>query len=962
MPDPALPALETLPPPLRDAVRRTLQEVMPGLPEAVAGQPDWRAALPRVLAGSDFVAGLLRRDPGYLGDLVDTGALFAPCDTAALRQRLEQLFATVDDETELMRTLRRERNRAMLLITFRDLAGWASLDEVMAALTGCADALLDTTLAYAAGVLARRYGEPLGEESGTPQRLVALGMGKLGGGELNFSSDVDLIFCFPENGHTDSERGISNAEFFARQVKLFIKLVATQTADGFVYRVDTRLRPNGDSGPLVLSFTAMDIYYQVHGRDWERYAFIKARALSGDPRDGAALLAMLRPFVYRKYLDFAALESIREMKGMIEQELANHQEVARDVKRGPGGIREVEFIAQAHQLIRGGRDRRLQQRSLLRTLEQLAAMGLLGADEHAALVAGYAFLRRTENRLQMRADRQTHNLPDDPLQRLALADSMGFANWDDFHADLQRHTTAVHARFRALFMETASPEGTDATRRLAELWQGQLDDTAVDALLAESGYAEPEAVRLRLQSLRNGPLYRGLSNTGRNRLDRLVPVVLHECSAEDQPDRVIIRVLDLLAAVSRRSVYLSLLLDNEKVRRQLIHLSGASAWIAGWLTRYPILLDELLAGYTPESFVTDLLDAELGRQLGDLADDDLEAQMNVLREFCHARMLGVAVLAVADTLDARATGRALSAIATSCVAACLTTARRAIVANHGTPPDCNADDLPFCIIAYGKLGSDELGFGSDLDLVFLSGDLDESARTSGPRRIYVAQYFTRLAQRFVHIMTTRTHAGQLYEVDSRLRPNGNSGPLVANLRAFERYQLEAAWTWEHQSLVRARVITGSPALARHFDTIRQAVICRQRDPLALRRDVLEMRSKMRESSDRGTTDLFDLKQGRGGIVDIEFMVQYMVLRWAHKHPSLAGTTTTIGLLDELARLALIDGVQHDVLVAAYETWLARSIRLRLDDQDALVPDAEHVELRERVGVVWNDLLASPATG
>ena len=932
--------LEALPESMQPGVMPTWDSIADSLPDPEPGQPDWLGALPMVIASSDFIAGLLRRDIGYLSGLLSSGELFAALDLSAMQTRLTQSLSETDNEDQIMAILRRERNRAMLQIAFRDIAGWADLLEVLESLSRNADLLLSAALTRCNELLNPRYGQPIGEDSGLPQELVVFGMGKLGGGELNFSSDVDLILCFPENGQTDGNKPVSNSEYFLRLARMFIKLIGKVTADGFVYRVDTRLRPNGDSGPLVLSFAGMDAYYQAHGRDWERYAWIKARVVAGDQRAGKDMLATLRPFVYRKYFDFAALESIRDMKEMIERELSRKQELWRNIKLGPGGIREVEFIAQAHQLIRGGRTPALQQRSLLKALDALHNLELISRTEYQSLLSAYDFLRRTENRLQIKADQQTQSLPESSLEQQCLAHSMGFASWDDFLSSLKHHMQQVHQQFHALFMETASPDDNAESRAMAQLWQGELDKEDALQLLEVNAYSEPTSLLNHIQALRDGSLYRSLSNTARGRLDRLVPVLLHECSETDEPDVSMTRLIQLLVAVSRRSVYLSLLLDNQPVRAQLIRFISASEWIANWLTRHPILLDDLLTGYDDDSFSLDTLRKVVDFRFSSIDADDLEQQMTQLREFRHARVMGVASQDISQKLDARGIGLALSNIAEVCTQSSVTISEQAIIRNHGVPAGTEQ----------------ELGYGSDLDLVFLCGNLDETRKTSGPRPVYTSQFFARIGQRFMHAMTTRTNAGRLYEIDMRLRPNGSSGPLVATLNAFERYQQDKAWTWEHQALVRARFVAGDESVAQQFEQIRFEILTRKRDAQTLRTDVIKMRDKMRTAANITSDDTFHLKQGAGGIVDIEFMVQYAVLRWANEHPQLTGKTGNIDLLDMLLSLGLISTGHHDALVTAYSTWMRCSYERTLAEKESTISLSEHAALRKQAAEVWDQLI------
>ncbi len=955
-----------LPDELQLEVAAIFNEIVDQLPEPSMNTPDWVGALPAVFSSSLFIVSLIRRDPAYLNELIDNGSLFAPLDTDFLSSSIKASLANTEDENDLMRHLRYTRNQAMLHIAFRDLAGWASLQETMTSISRTAEVILSATLSRTYELVSKKTGVPIGSETNKSQKMLILGMGKLGGGELNFSSDVDLIFCFPENGETDSNRPISNSEFFIRQTRLFIKLLTTQTADGFVYRIDTRLRPNGDSGPLCLSFAAMDNYYQLHGRDWERYAFIKANVVAGDRSDGKQLLENLRPFIYRKYLDFAAVESIRDMKEMIERELIRKKEIQKNIKLGPGGIREVEFIAQAHQLIRGGRNKSLQQRSLLTVLNQLFKSGLISENELNSLTQAYEFLRRCENRLQMYADQQSHNLPDEPRQQRILAHAMGYTDWPSFHDKLRLHRQNIHQIFHDLFMTTANPDQNEHTRKLSELWNNELDDETACDLLAKNHYQQTPELYSRLQNLRTGSLYHSLSTSAKDRLDRLLPVLLYEVgltmdetiAAPDKgasADDTIIRCLELLSSIVRRPVYLSLLLDNEALRHRLIRLTSASPYVSILINRHPVLLDDLLIGYTLEDFAKTSLISQLQRELSTVAQGDLEQQMTLLREFHHSKHLAVAALGISTNLSARETGYSLSAIAEACVIESLKISISNIITSHGLPASCDSSKIPFCVIAYGKLGSRELGFGSDLDLVFISESLDETTKTSGPRKVYIPQFFARIGQRLVHIISTRTAAGRLYEIDMRLRPSGDSGSLVTTIKRMQGYQREKAWTWEHQALVRSRVIAGDIALAEKFNALRKEILARSRDDKKLQKDIVEMREKMRSTKISRVSGKFDLKQGYGGIVDIEFMVQYMVLRWAHEYPQLTTHTETLELLDTLVNLELLGQEQHRILSAAFSNWLEKSYQLKLNELNTVISDSVDIPLRRQVADIWDKM-------
>ncbi len=958
-------SLAALPEPLRPRVQALWQAF-------VAAQPwtFWQGAparaclerLARVWACSEFVARTCTQQPALLAALIASGELHSRQAAGTLAQRVEQAVREASDEAELKRRLRTLRRRELVRIAWRDLAGWAELDEVLAELSEFADACIDRALAWLHRQACERYGEPIGEESGAPVELVVLGLGKLGGRELNFSSDIDLIFAYAEGGRTGGASPISNHEFFMHVGRRLISVLSETTEDGFVFRVDMRLRPNGSSGELVLSFEAMEQYYQIHGREWERYALIKARVSGGERAAGERLLAELRPFVYRKYLDFGAIEAIREMKAMINRELVRRG-MRNNIKQGPGGIREIEFIGQAFQLIRGGREPPLQERSILRTLALLRDRRHLQAQAVAELDAAYRFLRTVENRLQMVADQQTHQVPQDALGQSRLATAMGYGEWSPFLASLRQHMNRVQRHFDQVFAERKHAGGRSSADRLDLLWGGALEGAVALEVLAQAGFDTPEEALSLLRALRDGPAYTAFSGEGRSRIDRLMPLLLGAAAETAAPTMTLARLIKMVETIGRRSAYFVLLVENPTALSQLVKLSAASAWIAGWISQNPVLLDELLhpAGlYAPAPYAA--LEQELDRRLAGLAENDLEAQMDVLREFRHGHVLRVAAADVGPGLAAEEVGKHLCDIAEVTVKRSLEIAFQGLVRRHGRPR-CGAGEATpgpgFAMIAYGKLGSLELGYGSDLDMIFLYEACPQPGETSGPRTLANEVFFSRLGQRLIHILTTRTRAGLLYEVDMRLRPSGQSGPLVTTLAAFREYQRERAWTWEHQALVRARAIAGKPELRRDFEAVRREVLCLARDPERLRTEVRGMREKMRSAQARHEGELFELKHDRGGLVDIEFMVQYWVLLWAARHPELTRHTDNLSLLGVLADTGLLAPERAQLLVAAYRHYLGTEHRLKLTERERLIVPAELGGYRQRVAALWQEVFEAP---
>ncbi|MEA3278330.1 MAG: bifunctional [glutamate--ammonia ligase]-adenylyl-L-tyrosine phosphorylase/[glutamate--ammonia-ligase] adenylyltransferase [Pseudomonadota bacterium] len=911
-------------------------------------------SLGRVWEASDYVAQSCIRAPDLLPRLLSSGRLARACGPGGIDRLLGAALEGVTDEQILAAVLRGFRREEMVRIIWRDIAGLAPLSEILEDLTALADACVDHALGLLHGWTVAELGLPLDPE-GNEQRLVVLGMGKLGARELNLSSDIDLIFAYPANGEVAGPRFLSNEQFFVRLARRLVQALDAQTVDGFVFRVDTRLRPFGDAGPLAMSFAAMEDYYQSQAREWERYAMTKVRVVAGDRVAGEQLMAMLRPFVYRRYLDFGAIESLREMKGLIDKEL-RRKGMAHNVKLGPGGIREIEFIGQAFQLIRGGRDPDLQIRPILGVLRLLGEKHLLPDFAVRELSQAYVFLRRVENRLQAWKDRQTHLLPQDGPGCLRLARAMGFPGWDAFIAVLDGHRRCVQGHFDRVFEAPHTNEEPEE-QPLASVWRGKLDAEHARGILKQSGFENADGALERLDKFREAAAKKGLSTKGSTRLGQLMPLLLQVVAASDQPDLALQRVLGLLESIIRRTAYLAMLLEHPIALSQLVRLSGMSSWIVEQIGRQPLLLDELL---DPRRLFAPLrraeLEQELDAQLAPLDQEDLEQQMERLRQFAQGNMLRVAAADLTEVIPLMVVSDYLTEIAEVTVGRVLALTFDHLARRHGRPVGFDGDETGFLVLGYGKLGGIELGYGSDLDLVFLHGSESITAMTEGPRAISNDQFFARLGQRMIHMMTTQTTSGTLYEVDMRLRPDGNKGMLVRSLKSFAEYQERDAWTWEHQALVRARPVAGDPALAQRFGEIRRDILGREREPEVLRGDVRDMRAKMRRQLDRSGSGRFDLKQGRGGIADIEFMVQYSVLRRAADYPDLADWTDNIRLLETLGRHALLPGNAAEDLTDDYKTLRAAYHRSALQDQPTTIPEDQLGEQRDRVQSLWRELM------
>ncbi len=789
------------------------------------------------------------------------------------------------DEAALHSGLRQLRQRVLLRAMARDLSDIAPLQEVCGAMSTLAEVAIGEALAFL---------EPRMAQGAPRPRLMVVGMGKLGGAELNVSSDIDLVFLYPQE-----DEAAGNLEFFTRLGRRLIAALGERTEDGFVFRVDMRLRPWGEGGALATSFDALEEYFVTQGREWERYAWIKARALGGDE---GALAAIVRPFVYRKYLDYGTFAAMRELHAQVRAEVAR-RELSNQIKLGPGGIREIEFIAQAFQLIRGGRDSALQVRPTLEVLALLVQKGLLPAAAHEELSEAYVFLRRLEHRLQYLDDAQTHELPEDTGDRLLVARAMGFAAWDSFRVALDARRSRVSWHFEQLFSVDEAPKHV-----LAPLWAGE----NTEERLAQLGFRDAAGAAARLAAVRSGSRYSSLPETSRSRFDALIPRIIEASAERDDADATLRRFLDLIETVSRRAAYLALLDEHPAVLARIAQLFDASSWAGEYLNRHPVVLDELLDArslLSPPDWRA--FAQELRKQLV-AREDDEERQMDWLREAHHAQVFRLLAQDLSGLLTVEQLADHLSDLADAMLQVTLELCWGQLRARHRSDP-C------FAVVAYGKLGGKELGYASDLDLIFLYDDAYEGAQ----------EIYARLAQRFNRWLTTRTTAGVLFDIDLRLRPQGESGLLVSSIDAFRRYQRESAWTWEHQALSRARYCAGDPVLGAAFEEERRAILCLERDPAKLRKDVLSMREQLLEGHPNAS-GLFDLKHDRGGMIDIEFAVQYLVLGHAHRQPDLTRNAGNIALLKVAAQLGLIPAESAESVGDAYRDYRRRQHWLRLN--------------------------------
>lgn len=946
--------LSALPALLRDqaeAAARQLEIPLDSLsPEQAAG-----------LAFSDFVLENLQQHPDWWQTMLDQPP--QPDEWQHYSAWLNQALNAVDSEASLMRELRLFRRRMLVRVAWMQALQHATTEQSLQQLSVLAEVLISRARDWVYQDCCRDFGTPCNAD-GDAQPLLILGMGKLGGGELNFSSDIDLIFAWPENGTTrGGRRELDNAQFFTRMGQRLIKVLDQPTMDGFVYRVDMRLRPFGDSGPLVMSFAALEDYYQEQGRDWERYAMVKAR-LMGDDHDrwSLELQQMLRPFVYRRYIDFSVIQSLRNMKGMISREV-RRRGLKNNIKLGAGGIRETEFIVQVFQLIRGGRERSLQLRSLLPTLEAIKNLALLPAEQVDALRDAYLFLRRLENLLQSLGDEQTQTLPEDELHRARLAWAMDCVDWDALMTRLDDQMAAVRAIFDELIGEDTPDIGDQ--RELAEfqvLWQDQLEDSELAPLVPQLSDDQRLTLHQTLEAFRQDINRRTIGPRGRQALDQLMPRLLSEVCPRDDAAVTLSRLTPLLIGVLTRSTYLELLTEYHGALRHLIRLCAASPMVASQLARHPLLLDELLDPATLyQPTATDAYRDELRQYLLRIPTEDEEQQLEAVRQFKQAQHLRIAAADIAGTLPVMKVSDHLTWLAEAIIESVVRQAWNMMVQRYGRPSHLsNEHERGFAVLGYGKLGGWELGYSSDLDLVFLH-DCPADAVTEGERSIDGRQFYLRLAQRIMHLFSTRTSSGILYEVDARLRPSGAAGMLVSTFEAFEEYQRSEAWTWEHQALVRARVVFGEATLGERFNVIRQAILSLPRAADALQTEVREMREKMRTHLSNKHKGRWDIKADAGGITDIEFIAQYLVLRYAAEQPELTRWSDNVRIFELMAKYHKMPADEAQALTQSYVTLRDALHHRALQELPGHVEPEAYAAERQTVMNSWQRWLVTPAS-
>ena len=913
-------------------------------------------ALVRLVACSEFGAQVILRNWQWF---VDSVASFA--DVRDSDNNLPGVVTDGEFDIDVLKSaLRRFRNRALLRILWREIFGLADLDETLAQLTRLADLMLDVAARYAAQSLEPRFGV-VRDSAGQAVPLVILGMGKLGGHELNFSSDIDLIFLFTQDGETDGARTVSAQEYFGRLTRLIIALIDEVTVDGIVFRIDTRLRPFGASGPPVVSFAALESYLLQHGRNWERYAYVKARVVGPQPAADVQIELysnLITPFVYRRYLDYGVFESLREMHAMIAAEV-KRRELMDNVKLGPGGIREAEFIVQSLQLVRGGSEVALQGRELQKVLPNLVGSRGLSAQSAECLQQAYRFLRRVENFIQAIRDQQTHDLPRDAADQARLYLAMRYPDWKALQSDLTQHRAVISREFdKVAFRDDV--DDSPLQKQVARAWESTASEEEWRELLRRADTKDSAELAAHLVSFARAATTQQIDSIAMDRLQRFMPALVLEIIGSEKPLSALKRTLSVVERILRRSAYLSLLNENRAAMSRLVDLCGRSQYIAEQIALHPVLLDELLDPQVYSIAVTRAdFSAELGQRLATLAASDSEMVMDSIVQYQSATKFRIAVADFTGNLPIMKVSDGLTWLAEAVLEEALRVAWRDMTARHGVPCyviDGVRHEAGFGIVGYGKLGGLELSYGSDLDIVFLHDSHGDARMTDGDKPLDNTMFFARLVRRLVLFLTTQTGSGGLYEIDTRLRPDGRSGLLVTSTDAFERYQEENAWTWEHQALLRARAVAGSAAVAREFERVREDTLIGRVKRDSLRQDVILMRARMRKELDRSNERHFDLKNGVGGIGDIEFLVQYLVLNEAKAHPDVIYYTDNIRQLDALVVAGCLDFAAGQRLQDCYRAYRLRQHHMVIDNQAPLVGAEEFRLEREFVEKVWTQWL------
>jgi glutamate-ammonia-ligase adenylyltransferase len=919
--------------------------------------PDIQKEMAQVFLFSEYAAASLTRYPAMFQHLLESKDLDKSFSGTSYISRLESQITKETDPALARDILLKTKLQESVRIAWRDLCGKATLKETLADLSNLADAILDQAVKVIYQSVAGQYGIPV-DSNGNFQGLIVLGMGKLGAGELNFSSDIDLIFVYPEKGYTNGDAMISNEEFFTKVCRQFLKFFSGSSHEINFYRIDTRLRPYGDGGPLVMSAAAFEEYYQAQGREWERYAMIKARPVAGDIEAGNRVLKTLNSFIYRRYFDYGSFDSFRDMKNRITLQVKS-KKLKNNIKLGAGGIREIEFFGQLFQLIRGGVEPSLQQRQILTVLKLLQTHDCIDENTRQDLESAYVFLRLTENRLQEYADLQTHDIPQGKERQSLLALSMGLSGWQEFEDLLNHHLARVHHHFSQLLAAEDHDPADRETRDLKQMWININDPQFMADSVSIGQFQDPERVLSVLRSLEQHPNTKRLTPSGRKKLGRLIPVLVKKIGREKDPDDILVKLIDLIVTIERRTTYLSLLLENKGAMETLITLARKSPWIISFLSSHPALMDELMHPatlYSPPGRQS--LEKEMAQRMAKVPKDDLEYILEELCLFRQINMLRVSAADVSGNYPLMKVSDHLTWIAETVLSHVLEVSWHIVTRKYGIPEGVTGQSIRNCGFAaavYGKVGGLEMGYKSDIDIVFLY-DANFGKTQGAKKSIDNIRFYSNLGQRIINALTMHTAAGTLYGADMRLRPGGDSGMIVSHIEAFEDYLEKQAWTWEHQALIRARPVAGDAQLCARFEEIRTRVLGKARNSDTLKKEVSDMRERMRTERLKAQPDQFDLKQSRGGIVDIEFLVQFLVLNNAHACEDITIWTDNMRLLESLDGEGIITGCEAERLQNAYLIMRKAIHRLNLMEKNLQVTDGRFDTHKDQVIEIYNKYL------
>ncbi|GAB4223036.1 MAG: bifunctional [glutamate--ammonia ligase]-adenylyl-L-tyrosine phosphorylase/[glutamate--ammonia-ligase] adenylyltransferase [Gammaproteobacteria bacterium] len=947
---------------LDDILIQRAQQVQDVLQHTLSLPADkyWQTQLFKMLVCSEYVASLLSREPQLLQQLVNESAFSRLYSRYDYQRQIRQQLATVTDELQLMRQLRVFRHQHMMRIIWRDVNNLATLKNTLEDLSNLADACIQYVMTYLYQKFTTQHGFPCNEQN-YRQHIIVIAVGKLGARELNFSSDIDLLFCYPSRGYT-SKSHIANQQFFTQLVQQFIKLLGQKTQDGFLYRVDVRLRPFGQAGSLVMTIDELQNYYQNHGRAWERYVLVKARIIY--PRHNEhtkALKRLLRAFVYRHYVDYSVIESLRDMKKRIEANV-RQKNLTNDIKSGPGGIRFIEFIVQVFQIIRGGQERRLQQPNLLRTLSYLGRIRALPAQVIADLTQAYSWLRQLENRIQMVFDRQTHQLPISKIEQNRLAYALNEQDWPALEKLLATYRQVVIKHFADVIAEPQTIEDAKQTLpQILHIIKHPDEESTNLVLLQKCGFIQVAQINELITGVLSHKRYKKLTTNIRLVFDNLFSrLIALTASCTDQVE-TLRRALDIFEAIMRRSVYLTLLNERPQILPVLVQLADCCAWLCEKIAQFPLLLDKLLHVDAKLPHTRSYLAKQVRHYLADC--EDSEQAHKALQRFHMIEIFNTAISETVYQLPLMQVSDRLAIIAEIVLENVYQIALDDVTSrfqfrNRLTPEDC-----PLMMVAYGKLGGGEMSYISDLDLIFI---YDNTITQCPEISLLNQEFYLTVARRILHLLQARTTMGILYQIDTRLRPSGNAGLLVTSFDAFAEYQRNTARTWEHQALVRARAINGPAQLQAKFQQFRRELLTQQRDINLLRTQIDSMRQQMREQLLLRNKGFYDIKQASGGMVDIEFLSQFLVLGWSHLYSSLVEYADCIHIFKQTAQLNLLTPSQTELLINAYRQYRQiqhRRILMNVSERQIYsVPEAEVNELAKQVIAVWQSIIKEPSDG